>query len=166
MLISSLEAWDGKHIDHLIEVYNNHANDSEFFEQLIEITKQQQHLQVAATWLFKHHYDSKKTLSESQIDGILNLSPTFTDWGAQLHVLQLLPHIRISIKNFMLVEGFVRTCLNSNVKFVRAWAYEGFYQLTKLQPTYTEELKALCDKAMLTESASVKARIRKIITRL
>ncbi len=165
-LISLLETWDGKHVDHLIDIYDNRHNDPDFFDELIQITKEQQHLQVATTWLFKHHYDSKKRLSDTQTHMILNLSYTFSHWEAQLHILQLLPHIYISEENFITIEDFVRPCLNSNTKFVRAWAYEGFYQLTKEQPTYIEELKALCDKAMLTESASVKARIRKILKRI
>ena len=61
------------------------------------------------------------------------------------------------------VEAFLRQALVSEQKFVRAWAYDGFYQLAKQYPEYQQEAMSFFAMAMDDEVASVKARVRNII---
>lgn len=60
---------------------------------------------------------------------------------------------------------FLRNCLISDNKFVRAWAYNGFYELALQYPAYKTEVKKFLDMAMKDEAASVKARVRNILKR-
>ncbi|MEM9679108.1 MAG: hypothetical protein AAF901_02190 [Bacteroidota bacterium] len=165
-LISSLYTWDSVHTEHLINIYDTNVSGEPFFDDLISITNTHQDLQIATTWLIKHHYDQKQKLSEQQGNLLLGTILNFKAWEAKLHVLQILPFLSIPESHFILVEDFVRACLNDDVKFVRAWAYQGFYELTKYQPSYIPELKLLCDKALLTESASIKSRVKKVVKQL
>ena len=50
-----------------------------------------------------------------------------------------------------------------NNKLVRAWAYNGFYEISRQYPEYKEETKKLFAMAMKDEAPSVKARIRNIM---
>jgi hypothetical protein len=61
------------------------------------------------------------------------------------------------------VETFLRQTLNDSNKFVRAWSYNGFYQLARHFPQYREEAEAIFEMALRDEAASVKARVRNII---
>jgi len=58
------------------------------------------------------------------------------------------------------VEIFLRVCLLDNNKFVRAWAYKGFYELAV---QYPKETRQFFEMAMRDEAPSVKSRIRNIM---
>ena len=78
----------------------------------------------------------------------------------------MLPSLEVSFGSMASVENFVRICLKESNKFVRAWAYNGMYELTKYMPELQPEVLFLCQKAMETESPAVKARVNKVIARL
>ncbi|MBQ4820292.1 hypothetical protein [Aquimarina sp. MMG016] len=163
-LVKILNNWDGKHIEYLINCYDQYADDNTFFDILIEITYGQTELQTATTWIIKHHYDGKKSLSESLADQLLSSINQLKNWGAKLHILQLLPKIHITKNTVNPVDQFVRKCLNDDNKFVRAWSYQGLYEVSKHIPEYESELRSLCKRAMQTESASIRSRVRKVLS--
>ncbi|MDY8134058.1 hypothetical protein [Aquimarina sp. 2201CG5-10] len=159
-----LKEWDGTHIDYLNSIYDQYYKEPSFFITLIEITSNNTSLQTSATWLIKHHYDQKRNLPQNLIDLLLNTSLTLKDWEAKLHILQLLPKVSITKETLNIIDQFIRKCLKDDVKFVRAWAFQGFYEVVQLIPEYEQELRILCDIAMQTESASVKSRVKKVLT--
>ncbi len=57
----------------------------------------------------------------------------------------------------------MRKCLEDDNKFVRAWAYNGFYELAKQYPEYRTEAGQLFEMALRDEAASVKARVRNVM---
>jgi hypothetical protein len=61
------------------------------------------------------------------------------------------------------LERFVRIKLSDPNKFVRAWAYKGFYELAKAFPEYQTEASQFFEMAMRDEPASVKTRVGKIL---
>lgn len=61
------------------------------------------------------------------------------------------------------LEPYVSDMMNSENKFVKASAYEAYYEIMKLYPEIREEFRLLCEEALLSESASVKVKVRKII---
>ncbi|MEW8322573.1 MAG: hypothetical protein AB2606_07985 [Candidatus Thiodiazotropha taylori] len=63
------------------------------------------------------------------------------------------------------VSAFLRECLTSSNKFVRAWSYNGFYELAIQHPQYQQETKVFFEMAMRDKAPSVKARIRNIMKR-
>ncbi len=80
-----------------------------------------------------------------------------------MHALQCLPFLTIDQSEKKLVETFLRITLSGQNKFVRAWSYNGFYELARQYPEYQAETKILFEMAMNDEAASVKARVRNLI---
>ena len=161
-----LQNWDGKHMGFLQQLYHSYVNEPDFFSALVEITISSKDLQAASTWLIKHHYDEGKQLKKADLATLYQGFPNLAGWEARLHILQILNRIKIEYSQLEAVDEFVRTNLNSENKFVKAWAYQGLFELCSYIPEYKNEVKLLCDNAMLTESAAVKSRVKKIIKAL
>ncbi len=165
-LLDGLKKWDGKHIKYLTKLYQTNSGDPSFPENLVAIIINEKDLQKTATWLIKHHYDNGQTLSPLLIEKLLKVCGNVDNWEAKLHLLQLLPHFKLTHNTLLSTENFVRACLNDSNKFVRAWTYNGLYELTKYIPELKTEVEFLCQRALETESAAVQARVRKILLEL
>lgn len=165
-LLESLQNWDGVHIDYVTNLYQTHCNAPSFFDDLIEIYTSKKDLQKVTTWLIKHHYDNGKTLPQTLTEQLAIVAPTVENWEAKLHILQLLPHFKLTDESFVKADDFVRQCLKDKNKFVKAWAYHGMYELSIYVPEMKEELEHLCNRAMETESASVKSKVKKVLLKL
>jgi hypothetical protein len=161
-----LRKWDGKKVGFLEEIYEERAEDGMFWEKIVFLAEQEKDLQKAATWLIKHHYDLRNELPQKIINQLLVMCNDLESWEAQLHVLQLLPFVAIAQDYMQIVEYFVRTSLQSKHKFVRAWTFQGFFEIVKIIPEYAQELYRLCQEALPTESASVQSKLRKVIRSL
>lgn len=165
-LKDQLQEWDGKHKNFMEKIYYDRYQEANFFSDLTELCLNHPETRVAATWLIKHHYDNKKSLPYELIDPLLKAGKDFEHWEAQLHILQILPKIKMKEEVVPYVEELARKGLNSHNKFVRAWSYQGLYEVSKSIPEMTEEVRLLCEQAMVVESASVKARVRKVLNLL
>ncbi len=165
-LIDKLKSWDGVHIEYLTKLYNTDKTNADFFESLVTICVDEQDLQKTTTWLIKHHYDNGQVLPKPLTEKLLTACKNVENWEAKLHLLQLLPHFELTEKTIIITEDFARKCLTDNNKFVRAWAYNGLYELTKYIPELKTELAFICQRAMETESASIKSKVKKILLNL
>jgi hypothetical protein len=160
-LKKELQDWDGKSFALLNMTYESHHRNEGFLANLIELL-QFEAVQVQTTWLIKKYLESTNAVDSCESSLIWQCLPLIIKWEARLHLLQCFSFLSFTIAEKDLIEGFLRTNLGSNNKFVRAWAYSGFYQLAKQFPEYQGELSQLIENAMLGESASVKARIRNV----
>lgn len=165
-LIDKLKSWDGFHIEYLKNLYNTDKTNADFFGNLVTICINEQDLQKATTWLIKHHYNSGQLLPKPLTAKLLTACKNVENWEAKLHLLQLFPHFELTEKSIAVVEDFARNCLTDNNKFVRAWAYNGLYELTKYIPELKTELEFICQRAMETESAAIKSKVKKILLAL
>lgn len=161
-LQKAIAQWDGKSADYLSDVYRGYAHQSDFVAELIELTMQPGS-QVGATWLLKLHSEQEGIVSPAQVNQIYGCLPQVTMWEAKLHILQSMPYLPIADSAKALVESFLRTCLDEKNKFVRAWIYNGWYELASQYPQYRAEAKQLLTRGMEEEAASVRARIRNIM---
>ncbi|MBX2931726.1 MAG: hypothetical protein KF781_07270 [Chitinophagaceae bacterium] len=162
-LATKLKLWDEIHTEYLTNLYSENATNTTFFEDLVAICKNQQDLHKVMTWLIKHHYDNGNRLPDMLIEKVIINCQNINNWEAKLHLLQIMPHIKLSEVSMLTFEPFIRNCLADKNKFVRAWAYNGLYELTKYIPELKHELKFICEKAMETESAAIKSKVRKIL---
>ena len=162
-LKKSLQLWDGKHIDQLSKIYQDHIDTPEFFESVIAYYLTESDLQKATSWLIKHHYDNRKKLSNEQEKQILRHANQLIDWESKLHILQLIPKFQIDQTLAEDIEPFVQNALYADQKFVRAAAYEAYYHIVKHFPVLCPAFKAKCALAIEQESASIKVKIRKIL---
>ena len=159
-----LVCWDGKSADGIRSIYDRHAQQPTFLPQLIKYARARS-LQKGATWLLKQHSQKNTALSKREVQSILQLIPVLDGWEAKLHLLQCLPHLKITTELSKTVESFVRECIANDNKFVRAWGYGGFYELARQHPTYQDEAMQLIEAAKRDEPPSVQARIRRVLAK-
>ena len=165
-LSKKLYAWDGVHIDYMTPIYDRYSKKQEFLDTLIRLYQNDLQLQIATTWLLKHHYDSGQKLSEKQITEVLLLCDKLSLWEARLHILQIIPKFDLTEDMVALIEWFVRAAINDNKKFVKAAAYQAYFTLIQYKPELREEFKSQCQYAMDHESAAVVSKVRKILKQL
>lgn len=164
---SELAAWDGKTVATLEAIFARAGSDPQFpdlqfVDALIDYLSQPV-LQKGASWLLKKRAESGDAFSAEQVDAIYALLPQLEAWETKLHILQSIPALPISVAQREGVEDFLRSALLDKNKFVRAWAYNGFYELARQYPEFREEAGALFERSLHEEAASVRARVRNIM---
>jgi len=157
-----MAAWDGKSAHDIGKIYNGFNKQTGFPGNVIALMAQA-NCQKAASWLLKHHLENDNKISQLETKSIFKLLNTLDHWESKLHVLQSLPFLNIPNAYKTALEQFLRECLTETNKFVRAWAYNGFYELAKQYPEYEEETRLFFDMAMRDEAPSVRARIRNLL---
>ena len=157
-----IASWDGKSADDIRGIYDRNRHGSSFVSEILRLAKQQS-LQKGAIWLLKRHLENTGYLEPRAIKDVYQLLQKLEHWETKLLVLQCMSYMPIPRTQKKKVETFLRECLVDDMKFVRAWAYSGLYELAFQYPEYQEETKQLFEMAMRDEPASVKARIRKVM---
>ena len=157
-----IEKWDEKSAKYIGDIYTRHCQKSSFTSEIITFLGQAP-LQKGASWLLKKHLESSNRLEPSNIRKVYALLKKLEHWETKLHILQSIPYMPIEKSQKKRVDAFLRECLMDSNKFVKAWAYNGFYELSIQHVEYQEETKQLLEMAMRDEPASVKARVRKIM---
>jgi len=161
-LEQEIVSWDGKSSSDIDAVYTRYCDDDSFGSNIIEFCRKTE-LQKGATWLLKRHLEQGQKLNANTCTALFKLLPKQEHWESKLHILQCLPYLQIGKAAKKNVEAFLRKCLVDDNKFLRAWAYNGFYEISLQYPEYKEEAKQFFEMAMRDEAPSVKARIRNIM---
>jgi len=155
-------SWDGKSATALQSTYERHSDDEDFLATILEHIADVE-LQRAATWLLKRHLEAGNSLSPGDSRAILGVLSDQEHWESRLHLLQCLPYLDIPEDQSAGLEQFLDSCLESDNKFLRAWAYNGFNELALRLPSYRDEVNLMLARAVESEAASVRARIRNIL---
>ncbi len=158
---SDIESWDGKSIDDIQSIFDTHKLADSFVEELIKLVALED-CQKGATWLLKRSFESGIDITPTLYSDCFNLLGELNNWESKLHVLQCLPYMQIPKPYVGHLVDFLRELLTDQNKFVRAWAYNGMYEVSKQYPEFESETKRIFAMAMRDEAASVKARIRNI----
>ena len=159
---TEIEQWDGKSANDISVIYERYCHDSLFISEIIALVGNIT-LQKGATWLLKRYLENENKIADGEISKIYENLRVIEQWESKLHILQCLPFIPITKQEKRKVEVFLRNCLVDSNKFVRAWAYNGFYELAVQYPEYEKETKQFFEMAMRDEAPSVKSRIRNIM---
>lgn len=154
--------WDGKSVEALQAIYDCHGLEADFGAALVPLLKEPD-LERGASWLLKLYLEEAGVLTSAELKRVFQSLPDLLEWETKLHLLQSLPYLTISKRDVKQVEAFLRRCLASDNKFVRAWAYNGFYELALQHPQFKAEADQLLEQALEDEAASVKARVRNIL---
>ncbi|RZM83398.1 hypothetical protein C3B51_07175 [Pseudoalteromonas rubra] len=153
--------WDGKSVAYLEETFYVFKDDKALSSTLI-ILLEQVALQAGATWLLKHYLHASGAIKEKDVALLFSRLSTIKDWQAKLHLLQCLPYLPISKNDKQAVDSFLRACISADNKFVRAWSYQGFYELALRHCEYRPEVQQLLACALQDEAPSVKARVKQL----
>ncbi|MDF1644023.1 MAG: hypothetical protein P1U80_07545 [Pseudomonadales bacterium] len=156
-----LLSWDGRSADQINEIYDRQITDTQFIEHLLN-SLETTAFQSGATWLLKEYLTNKQKLDTHQVSRVFKAARQLQGWQARLHLLQSISYLVIGKKEKGTVKCFLRDCLQDPNKFVRAWAYSGFYELALQYPEYQREALHFMQLASTDESASAQARIRQI----
>ena len=157
-----IATWNGKSADDIRAVYDKHHSESDFLDTILKL-KNDSSYQKGATWLLKKWLESGNQLEAEHIKNVYGSLQSLEDWESKLVVLQSIPYMPIEKDEKTNVESFLRVTLTDSNKFVRAWSYNGLYELALQYPEYIEEVKQFFEMALRDEAASVKARIRNIM---
>ncbi len=164
-LATEIAAFDGKHTDTLEALAARIRPNRSTLNELCALAGQEEpRLQVAATWLLKRFQSDGLSFSPAQVEKILDLFDSVTDWEARLHLLQILPGLAVpAARKGALYEILIsEDCLNNDAKFVRAWSYNALAALATQHPEFRPEVARRLAAAEGEETASVRARIRNI----
>ena len=163
-LSEEMGSWDGKSAAALQSMYERHRTEEDFVATILAHIVDVE-LQRAATWLLKQHLETGNSLTAPACRTILGALSVQEHWESKLHMLQCLPYLEIPEDESADLEGFLEACLESDNKFVRAWAYSGFNELSLRFPRYRDRVAGMLAQASMSEAASVRARIRNILKR-
>lgn len=157
-----IAAWDGKSAAYIQAIYDAHQADDDFSDTLVALSLTKT-CEKGATWLLKAWLEAGNRLAQPQVAKLYGPLDQLEHWEAKLHVLQSIPFMAITDAESRYVYHFLRFTLTDQNKFVRAWSYNGLYELSRQHPQYAEETKQFFEMAMIDEAPSVKARIRNIM---
>lgn len=161
-LFEAIASWDGKSAAALQSTYERHHAEVDFVATILAHFAEMES-QRAATWLLKKHLEAGHSLSAAESRTVYGLLSDQHHWESQLHVLQCLPYLDIREDDCIGLERFLHACIKSEKIFVKAWAYNGFNELSTRFPRYREEVDDMLARANESEAASVRARIRNIL---
>lgn len=160
-LKDDIKQWDGKSKHDILDIYARYSAADGFLNELLKIAIDPNCLE-GATWLIKHALEQKVELNDDQINSFCELIEGALPWQSILHILQILPFITVPKDHKHKMMAFIRNHTEHENKFVRAWAYNGLYELANTYPEYRDGLSIVFDAAEETEPAAIKARIRNV----
>ncbi|MXW34931.1 MAG: hypothetical protein F4Z60_04940 [Chloroflexi bacterium] len=163
-IASTLRRYDGKRVAPFREVLDEigDAPASAVGELLGLAASDEMALQIGATWVLRHLAERGAAPTGPQAEQLLRLLGRPLAPDALLHVLQALPHIEVESALQPALQDALLTLIKSRRTFIRAWAYNGLGVLAARDPSLRHEVLALFDDAVASESAAVKARIRRV----
>ena len=157
----SLRGYDGKSVKPFRLIAEDLAIRPDALEIVISIIDSDEpNAQVGGTWVLKHLLElGLETDGKFCKKALLWLNST-SDKDARLHLLQIFSHIKIpkSLHDRVYALGLELTTDRNT--FVRAWAYNLIGLVAVANLDFQAETRVRFKKAMLTETASIKARIR------
>ena len=162
-LISDIAAWDKKSVNIIVQIYDHYSAEPEFVRQIVSLMPSET-LQSGSTWLLKHYLEHhKQPIAEHLVETIYLHLDKLVEWEAKLHVLQCMQYLPVSKICKNSTELFILENIVSEVKFVRAWAYSGYYHLARQYPELRQQVERVLTDALENDpAASVKARVRKL----
>jgi hypothetical protein len=166
LLKTTLLKWDRKHTDFLINIYGENLQNPCFISDIIEIYSTNIELEHSTSWIIKHHVDNGKDLEQEQTKKMLQKIGELNYWESQLHLLQIIPKVSLTERQVESIEAKIRKLLNSEKKFVKAAAYEAYFEVVNFFPELKNEFRIICEEAIDKESASVKVKIKRILNKL
>lgn len=160
-LKDDIQTWDKKSKQDIVNIYEQYSGNVDFIDCLIAAAEQAD-CSEGATWLLKHALENSMKLDTTQLNDFCELIETTLLWQSILHILQILPFITVPAQHQHKMMRFVRQHTEHENKFVRAWAYNGLYELANSYPEYREGLSVVFDAAEETEPPAIKARVRNV----
>src|ERR1700704_1966197 len=132
-----LESFDGKHTDVLERILSRHRRTNSLIEGLVLLVADQEpNIQTGATWLLKRLAENHVQFKPRHLIALFASLSELTHWLSKLHVCQILQYVAIPDESARNVVWFLERNLWDENRFLRAWSYNGFYELARQHPKY------------------------------
>ena len=155
-----LRGFDGKHTAGLDALAKTLRPDD--IDELCRLAvSDEAKLQIASTWLLKRLAERGHKLDAGQSAAVLMVLESGGHWQARLHALQMLESLSVGDDEAEALWTLLVIQLQTDKKFIRAWAYHGLAALADGQPRYRKRAATRLRRAQ-GEAASVRARIRRL----
>ena len=158
-LQAAIAAWDCKSRADILAVHQEYSARPGYVTDLIRIAQNPDHAD-GATWLIKHAFEQGFSIADPI--GVIRAGARAHSWPAQLHVLQLLPHLGVPVGAAGYTETLVDAATGSPRTMLRAWGYAGCDILGNSVERLRPKMAAILVQARATESSgSVLARLKR-----
>ncbi len=156
-----LRRYDGRSVEPFRLITEDLAKRPDALEVVISIIDSNEpNAQVGGTWVLKRLLELGLETGGRFCSKVLFWLNSISDQNARLHLLQAFNHINIpkSLHDRAYALGLELTTDRNT--FVRAWAYNLIGLVAVANPEFQAETRVRFENAMLTETPSIKARIR------
>jgi hypothetical protein len=184
----AISDWDGVSVDLLKRAHQQFVENANYPNLLVAALTQDE-TRPAGTWLIKHHVESGSDIDAKQLGDTLSMPDVsravFSNWQDHLHMLQIMPFLRpqlieLDTKDVAVWSLLVSEGQESAQKFVRAWAWQGAFELLQVTlanldealsrqdqaDVLREDFAKRVEQALEAEKGAVAARLRKVIKQL
>jgi len=158
-----LKSFDGRHTGSLEMILSKHPRRASLIGELVVLMADpDSNIQAGATWLLKRLVEDEVRFKQEHLTVLFGALRELTSWISKLHVCQMLPRLAIPKESAGNVTWFLERNLEDENKFLRAWSYNGFYELARQHREYFDEAIKHVEMGETDRAASVQARIRRI----
>jgi hypothetical protein len=163
MTRDELEKFDWKQGDVLKQILSSRRRTNSLIEDLtLLVANKEPIIQTKATGLLKKLAENKVKFKTEHVMVLFDSLAELEDWESKLHVCQMLQHIEIPQRSEGSVVWFLERSLAHENKYLRAWAYNGFYELARQRQEYVDYAMEIMERGEAEKAAAVKARLRNI----
>lgn len=161
----ALSKWDQKQAVYITDVYKRFNKEPAFVDDLLSFSIHPE-LERGGTWLIKHHLEQGGVLADNQLQQLATISPGLRHWEARLHALQVWAVVDIPLHLSEPVYAFAEVNRQHEKPFVRAWAFESLCKAAVVNAKFRKKVLDNSRLALETEMASVRSKLKKVISRL
>jgi len=158
-----LKGFDGKHGDVIERILSEYRSPKSPINELVLLAgDDEENIRIGATWLLKRLGETGARFKPNQLIALFDLLPELDNWVTKLHLCQILQYVEIPTESKKTVAWFLEQNLMGKNKFVKAWSYNGFYELAKQHREYYDTAMEHLQQGETEGAASIKARLRNI----
>lgn len=162
-LKTALDRYDGKDIGLLGRIEAEFGEDREYLAALVELLPSTDpNVENGATWLIKDRLERGGILSEARTEQLAGAAAALRDWQAQLHLAQMIRHLRPSQPASKLLAVEMKGFLSHERPLLRAWALDALVSLSSKLPELAPQAAVALNAAAADPAPSVRARARQL----
>lgn len=158
-----LASFDGKATEALEAILLRLEYSPELGDELLELVSSEQiHLSIGSTWLLEALLEEGNRLDLKQAARLGRSLEAIDDDWARLHVCQSMRFLDVPSRNTGQFARFLDRCFETEHKFLRAWALDGWWRLARQHERYLGRALEVLARGEAEEVASVRARARQL----
>ncbi|MEM7416441.1 MAG: hypothetical protein AAF389_13135 [Gemmatimonadota bacterium] len=166
-LLDDLAHYDGTTVAILETIAERRKEDDTALRQAVHLlSADEPHVSAGVSWLIRRWLQDGAALSSEALEEMAaQLSHIGHHW-ARLHVCQTMAHLDVPESLAPAFATFLRSAIESERPFLRAWGTDGLVRLAEQHPDLRVDARRALDAALSDGSASVRARARRIVDEL